>query len=358
MDKFFKRTLVGAAVAAAAVAGSANAAVQVVGDAVQFYGQAAGALIYQNAENENKVQADIESRIGFRGVVEFDELTPDFIWQMEGGNANNGDNTGGLGARDTYLGFAWDGFGSLKYGRQLVAAYNYVDWPHTNPGLGNVFDWNNDLDVTFQDRADHTIRYDSVNFGGFNVQATLSGMEADTDAMVASIAGSYSADMFSIHAGYYSRGEYKTAVDAEWKYDKDTDTWAGTAPSTKTNYASDYFIVGGSLFLGDFTFTGGYKAMNVETGSGSADNGQDAVSLTAAYQINEKWFVKAGYAATSASDAKDAIGEDDGDIAVTGRVGYLMPSAILYFDVRDYDFDGDKQSGDFTNVMFGAEYYF
>ena len=50
---------------------------------------------------------------------------------------------GKFGGRDTYVGFEFDGVGQLKYGRQLVAAYDYVDWPHTNPGLGNVYDWHN-----------------------------------------------------------------------------------------------------------------------------------------------------------------------------------------------------------------------
>lgn len=354
MDKFFKRTLVGAAVAAAAVSGSANAAISLAGDAVQFYGQAAGFVEYNNAENANTTSAVIESRIGFRGVVDFEDLEPNFVWQIEGGNAGHGgfdpdegwkhNDNGQLGARDTYLGFDWEGFGSVKFGRQLVAAYNYVDWPHTNPGLGDVFDWNNDIGAGYQDRADNVLRYDSANFGGFNVQATLSGMEDTTDAMVASIAGSYSADLFSVHAGYYSRGEY----------DKD---------ATTKSYAHDYLIVGGSLFLGDFTFTGGYKAMNTETDT-SKDNGQDVVSLTAAYQINDKWFVKAGYSASSSSDFADDIGQDNSDQAITGRVGYLLPSAILYVDIRDYEMrtldatTNIASQADNTKVLFGAEYYF
>ncbi|MBJ7019232.1 porin, partial [Vibrio cholerae] len=98
---------------------------------------------------------------------------------------------GQFGGRDTYLGLGFDGIGSFKYGRQLVAAYNYVDWPHSNPGLGNVFDWNNDIGAGYQDRADHVFRFDSETFGGFNYQITLSGMEATTDAVVASIGASY-----------------------------------------------------------------------------------------------------------------------------------------------------------------------
>ncbi len=363
MDKMFKRTLLGAAVASVAMAGSANAAIQLAGDAVQLYGQAAGSIIIADNNDTNSAGADIESRIGFRGVVEFDDFAPNFIWQMEGGNANNGTNTGGLGARDTYLGFDWAGFGSIKYGRQLVAAYNYVDWPHSNPGLGNVFDFNNDLDVSYQDRANSVLRYDSANWGGFNLQATLSGMGNDTDQMVSSVAASYSQDVFSIHAGYYNRSEYTTYADSDepkWIIDENGEVVLNPkyteGEKATTVYGHNYAIVGGSLFLGDVTLTAAYKAMSTDTATG--DNDQDAYSATAQYVMNGKWVFKAGYAATSKSKAAKAAGNDDADVAITGRLGYLLPSAYLYMDIRDYDFDGNDKSKDNTKLLLGAEYYF
>ena len=127
MEKMFKRSVLGAAVALAAVSGSANAAIELAGDAVQMYGQAAGFMHFTNPKAENAdsaAQAVIESRIGFRGTVAFDDFGPDLVWQIEGGDANNGAQSGQLGARDTYLGLNFDGLGSFKYGRQLVAAYN------------------------------------------------------------------------------------------------------------------------------------------------------------------------------------------------------------------------------------------
>ncbi|MEX0333508.1 porin [Vibrio tubiashii] len=362
MDKMFKRTLLGAAIATAAMSGSANAAIELAGKAVQFYGQAAGSWIIADNNDANSAGADIESRIGFRGVVEFDDFAPNFIWQMEGGNANNGDKTGGLGARDTYLGFDFEGFGSIKYGRQLVAAYNYVDWPHSNPGLGNVFDWNNDIGVSYQDRADSVLRYDSANWGGFGVQATVSGMGQDTDRMVASLAANYSTDLFSIHAGYYDRGRYDSKEDEKDKYIIDAngnvilnpDYVAGGA--TVVNYAHNYAIVGGSLFLGDVTLAAAYKSMNTDTATG--DDSQQAYSATAQYILNGKWVFKAGYAATTKSDVEKAKGNDDSDVAITGRLGYILPSAFLYMDVRDYDMDGSDSSKDNTRLLLGAEYYF
>ncbi|PKF51711.1 porin [Enterovibrio nigricans] len=334
MEKMFKRSVLGAAVALAAVAGSANAAIELAGENVVLYGQAAGAIIATDPQGEGKdgvIATDIESRFGFRGRVEFDNFAPDFVWQMEAGNANS--DGGSLGQRDTYLGFDFDGVGSFKYGRQLVAAYNYVDWPHTNPGLGDVFDntWGagNDTGASFEGRANNVLRFDSASFSGFNFQATLSGMGSTTDALVTSVAGSYSQSLFSVHAGYYSQDKYKAdGVDA------------GDA---------SYYIVGGSVFLGDLTVTAGYKKQD----NGLTNVDQATYSFTAAYNVADNVFVKAGYA-----KAAETTGQDNDDVAMTARVGYLLPSAVLYFDVRDYDVDGATKTDDVTKFIFGTEYYF
>ncbi|MEZ8130133.1 porin [Enterovibrio norvegicus] len=334
MEKMFKRSLLGAAVAVAAVSGSANAAIELVGENVVMYGQAAGFIHLTGPEAQGKdgaAQAVIESRIGFKGRVAYDDLGPDFIWQIEGGNADNGAKSGQLGARDTYLGLDFEGVGSFKYGRQLIAAYSYVDWPHSNPGLGNVFDWHNKIDAGFGDRVDNNFRFDSASFGGFNFQASLSGMGDSTKQMVSSLASSYSQDMFSVHAGYYNQADY---VD-------DAGDKAGDV---------SYTIVGGSVFLDSLTLTAAWKAMD----NGLTNNDQDAYSATAQYVINGTWVLKAGYAATSESK----LGTDDDSQAITGRLGYILPSTYLYMDVRSYDYNGSDETDDGTNLLIGAEYYF
>ncbi len=339
MEKMFKRSVLGAAVALAAVSGSANAAIELAGDAVQLYGQAAGFMHVTNpkaADAKGAVQAVIESRIGFRGTVAFDDFGPDLVWQIEGGNADNTAQGGQLGARDTYLGLNFDGIGAFKYGRQLVAAYNYVDWPHSNPGLGNVFDWKNNIGVEFESRADNVLRFDSATFGGFNFQATLSGMGADTDAMVTSVGASFSQDLFSVHAGYYGQGEYTPA--------------GGTVKAGDVNYT----IVGGSVFLGDITLTAAYKMMS----NNLTSNDQDAYSATAQYVIDGTYVIKAGYAGLGKSTAAKDAGQDDASTAITGRLGYLLPSTYLFLDVRSYDYDGATDTDDGTNILIGAEYYF
>ncbi|MCD9509131.1 porin [Photobacterium phosphoreum] len=355
MENMFKRTLLGAAIATAAMASTgAHAAIDLLDGKVQMYGQAAGFVQYSMPKankSDDTVSAVIESRIGFRGAVEFDNLAPTLLWQIEGGNTGNGGydpdeswthaNNGALGARDTFLGFQFDGIGSIKFGRQLVAAYNYVDWPHTNPGLGNVFDWNNDIGATFEDRTDNNLRFDSANFGGFNVQATLSNMDKSTDNIAYSIAASYSADMFSVHAGYYDNTAETENTDKPWL----------------ANTGSQYSIVGGSLFLGDITLTAAGKYMTTDATAGT--NSQWAWSTTAQYVHNGQWVYKVGYAGAAEADIEGRGKEaDTDDTAITARLGYLLPSAYLYTDIRHYNMNGGTEGGDSTNLLLGVEYYF
>ncbi|WP_028024742.1 porin [Enterovibrio calviensis] len=354
MDKTFKRSLLGMAVAVAAMSGSANAAIDLNGEAVQMYGQAAGFMHITNPEvGDGAAQAVIESRIGFKGRVAFEEFGPDFVWQIESGDANNTDY-GAFGMRDTFLGLDFDGVGSFKFGRQLVAAYNYVDWPHSNPGLGNVFDWHNAIDASFEDRANNNFRFDSATWNGFNFQATLSGMGSSTDALVASIATSYSQDMFSVHAGYYNQSKYDATVakteDSVVVENGVAVVKPGTAATTEEAGDVSYTIVGGSVYLGDVTLTAAYKMME----NGLTNDDQDAYSATAQYVIDGTWVLKAGYAATSESK----LGNDDDSQAITGRLGYLLPSTYLYMDVRSYDMNGSDEASDGTNILIGAEYYF
>ncbi|MDE1513440.1 porin [Vibrio sp. dsl-7] len=343
MDKMFKRTLLASAVAMVAAAGSANAAIDLNGKAVQLYGQAAGFMQFSSPDKgDSSVNAVIESRVGFRGVVEFEDFGPDFVWQIEGGNANNGGfspdtswthvDNGQFGARDTYLGLSFDGVGSFKYGRQLVAAYNYVDWPHSNPGLGNVFDWNQDIGASFEDRANNVLRFDSVNFGGFNVQLTLSGMGSTTDALVTSIGASYQMGPVNLHGGYYTQGSYTDANGA-----------AGD---------QSYSIVGATLGLDAFTLTGAVKLME----NGVNDGEQMAYSATAQYVMNNQWVYKVGIAGTNDAKFDGKKQADTSDLALTARLGYLLPSTYLFIDSRNYKMNA--ADGFDMNILVGAEYYF
>ncbi|MGF1864548.1 porin [Enterovibrio norvegicus] len=333
MEKMFKRALLGTAIAAVAAAGSANAAVQLAGENFEIYGTAAAYNMFDSPKasgSDSTNTVGIESKIGFKGKHVYEDFGPDFLWQIESGWASHADSSwasdrGLLGGRDTFIGLGFD-FGNLKIGRMTHASYDIVDWPHSNPGLGNVFDWNNDLGASFQDRADNMIRFESAAMGPVKFNVTASGMESSTSDIITSAAVYFTQDKFGLHAGIYSRGE---AEDNSFE-------------------EHSYAIVGGNVYLDKLTLSAAYKLMEY------GDNDQSAISATAQYLLTDKLLAKVGYASTD--DAEGTTGTSDQ--AITARLGYLLPSTYLYMDVRNYDFNDSDESADTTRLLIGAEYYF
>jgi len=264
-----------------------------------------------------------------------------------------------LGVRDTYAGLDFDGIGSVTIGRQLVASYNYVDWPHSNPGLGYVFDWNNDIGVSYQDRADNVLRFDSATWKGVNFQATVSGMEGGLDQAVLSAGVAYSHSIFKIHAAIYSRGKYEINESEVDKYIFDDNGNTILNPDyieggkLLTKYANRYGLIGGSLHFDDLTFTAAYKAMQVDTATDKST--QNAFSTTVKYLLNNKVEFKAGYAMTTDAEIDGVTKHNSGDQAITGRIGYLLPSTFLYTEVRNYKMNGGTKR--FNQVNLGIKYF-
>ncbi|GHZ13396.1 Outer membrane porin protein precursor [Vibrio cholerae] len=370
MDKMFKRTLLGAAVAMAAVGVQAAQ----LTDNVQLYGQAAGNLYFESkgdSAKDDTVGVEIESRIGLRGTQSFNNFGPDFVWQIETSNAYNGDTGGQFGGRDTYLGLAFDGVGTVKVGRQLVSIYDYVDWPHSNPGLGNVFDWHNAIGAGYQDRADHVIRFDSSDYSGFKYSLSASKMNESMDNAVVSFALAYNAERFGLHGGAYlgSKEEKKTAAKKAY-YEFNTETGlAELKPATAAKIdeaQAAYYLVGGNVSITDkLSLTAAWKHMTNEVNN--VERKQDAYSATLAYWATSEWLFKAGYAATTKAKFGGETQAETDSKAITARALYVLdPSAVLYFDVRNYDMmtptEGDDKgkadANDQTRFLLGVEYYF
>lgn len=349
MDKMFKRTLLGAAVALGAM-GVANAAQ--LTDNVQLYGQAAGNLVYESkkaSSTDDTLWVDLESRIGLRGKQEFNNFGPNFVWQIESGNTNFRDvswdsKVGTLGGRDTYLGLEFEDVGTIKIGRQLVSTYDYVDWPHSNPGLGNVFDWNDGLGAggksswAFQDRADDVIRFDSANNGGFIYSLSASKMGSSTKERVISIAAAYNGDGFGVHGGVY----------------------LGEDDAAGANKASYYLLGGNYSFTDKVSMTAAWKHMKLDNAQGSGlDKKQDAFSATLSYWASSEWLYKLGYAQLTKAKEDGSTIKDSDSKAITARALYVLdPSAVFYFDIRHYDMFGSTEADDQTRFLAGVEYYF
>lgn len=357
MDKMFKRTLLGAAVAMAAVGVQAAQ----LTDNVQLYGQAAGNLYFESkgdSAKDDTVGVEIESRIGLRGTQSFNNFGPDFVWQIETSNAYNGDKGGQFGGRDTYLGLAFDGVGTVKVGRQLVSIYDYVDWPHSNPGLGNVFDWHNAIGAGYQDRADHVIRFDSSDYSGFKYSLSASKMDSSTDNAVVSFALAYNAERFGLHGGAYLGSKEKTAAKVgEWALDKDGNPKKGDDTPAKEAQEA-YYLLGGNVSITDkLSLTAAWKHMTNEVNN--VEKKQDAYSATLAYWATSEWLFKTGYAATTKAKEGGVTKADTDSQAITARALYVLdPSAVMYFDIRNYDMMGSKETDDQTRFLLGMEYYF
>ncbi|AEH33699.1 porin [Vibrio anguillarum] len=370
MDKMFKRTLLGAAVAMAAVGVQAAQ----LTDNVQLYGQAAGNLYFESkgdSAKDDTVGVEIESRVGLRGTQSFNNFGPDFVWQIETSNAFNGDTGGQFGGRDTYLGLAFDDVGTVKVGRQLVSIYDYVDWPHSNPGLGNVFDWHNAIGAGYQDRADHVIRFDSVDYSGFKYSLSASKMESSTDNAVVSFALAYNAERFGIHGGAYLGSKEKTvtaAKDGYYEFDSSNGEkkWVDATAAKTDEAQAAYYLVGGNVSITDkLSLTAAWKHMTNEVNN--VEKKQDAYSATLAYWATSEWLFKAGYSATTKAKFGGETQAESSSRAITARALYVLdPSAVLYFDVRNYDMmtpaDGDGKgnadANDQTRFLMGVEYYF
>lgn len=94
---------------------------------------------------------------------------------------------------------------------------------------------------------------------------------------------------------------------------------------------------------------------------------QDAYSATLAYWATSEWLFKAGYAATTKAKFGGETQAETDSQAITARALYVLdPSAVLYFDIRNYDMmtatEGDDKgkadANDQTRFLLGVEYYF
>lgn len=355
MENIFKRSVIGMSVAS--VLATVNVNAMQLTDNIQLYGQAAvsawfitqdGTDATSSVKKKDSIDVDNESRIGFRGTQQFKNFGPTIIWQIESGNASDAGESGQLGFRDSFIGMEFE-HGKFRFGRLTTPAYDIVDWPYTNPGLGNVFDWNTDIQAgAHVDRIGNHFRWDSKNYNGFTYSVSAGQAEGNIDSAFYSAAAHYTRGIVTLHAGYQFEGEKSDSI-------------GNTAERS-------FYVLGGELnFANGFALKAAYKHMNSDydflSDPAPYDENQDAYSITAEYNINS-WQYKIGYAATTDLDTSEGKVSSTGDTAITGRIMYLLdPSAVIYTDVRSYNFgsgdEGNAQGAkDNTRFGIGVEYYF
>ncbi|USD59826.1 porin [Vibrio sp. SCSIO 43140] len=360
MEKMFKRTLLGAAVASVVSFGSfadegAGGQVGINSDFdVEVYGVAAiSAVNYNTTDNKSDSSGfavENESRIGFRASGDMTDSIR-VTMQIESGYVDNTDwahggaSGGVLGFRDTYIGMSGD-FGNVRIGRVLTPLYEIVDWPFSNPGLGSVFDWGG-INAHY-DRQSNQVRYDSPKFGGFTFAASVGrddddngGGNATRDAYFAGANARYAFEKLTLMGAVETGKRPGSTTAAEWKIAQESGTDDNgnayqpgdsyyTAASTTDDTDTLAYIVGFEASLpAGFGLAAAYKQEQLKQGGVKHDQGSYSV-------IGQYWNgpigFKLGYAANLDSE-KGGVNQDDADHTISGQLMAVVNGFVPYLRV-------------------------
>lgn len=382
MDKIFKRTLVGAAVAFASTGAMAKQ-VGVNSDfLVEAYGVAAISIVNYDSDvtkdgktvdKSTGYDYENESRIGFRASKNmFDNLN--VLMQIESGYVGENGDGATLGNRDTFIGLSGD-WGKVRFGRMLTPMYEIIDWPYANPGLGAAWDWGGDVKYN-RDRHGDMARYDSVDYNGFRFAlATGRGdKDVDNNYFYGASATWRVMDSITLHGALET--ETDRLLKAEVKdafatcstptgckdYDGNDVTQGGHYQSVKgtpTEMADTFgYLVGFEASLpAGFGLAAAYKAgesKDIATGEKSE---QGSYSVIGQYW-NGPWGFKLGYAANEDSKV-GGVKQDDADSIVSGQLMYVHEGFVPYVRVAQRDIKSEKDGQNETFVVrVGLEYGF
>ncbi|KOO07307.1 porin [Vibrio hepatarius] len=355
MDKMFKRTLLGAAVALASTGVMAKQ-VGVNSDfTVEVYGVAAISLVNYNTTSNDVADSSTgqdqgyvvenESRIGFRAHKDMFENFK-ITMQIESGYVDSTDwghggvSGGVLGFRDTFLGASGD-WGNVRVGRVLTPLYEIVDWPFSNPGLGSVFDWGG-IGAHY-DRQSNQVRYDSPKLGGFSFATSIGRDDNDNGGGLATADDSY-------------------FVSANAKYSFEKVTLMGAIETGNDfrkveNQDNTTYLVGAEVSLpAGFGLAAAYKMEELDNAAGvnGADVEQASYSIIGQYW-NGPLGIKLGYAANEDAELNgDKINNSDSNtvsLQVMGVIDGFVPYVrVAGRTVGDLDTD--------IVTRFGLEYGF
>ncbi|MEZ9627760.1 porin [Aliivibrio fischeri] len=347
-NKFFKTTLLGAAVALAS-AGVTAKEVGINSDFnVDVYGVAAISVVNYNVTDNDDASTGFavenESRIGFRAHKEMFENVL-ITMQIESGYVDNTDwphggvSGGVLGFRDTFIGASGD-WGNVRVGRVLTPLYELVDWPFSNPGLGSVFDWGGI--AGHYDRQSNQVRYDSPKFGGFSFAASV-GRDDNANG-----------------GGAATRDSAFASANAKYSFEKVTLMGAiesGSDFNGVKNQDNQAYLVGieASLPAG-FGFAAAYKmeALDNYGGVAGADVDQGSYSIIGQYWNGPVGF-KLGYAANLEAEVNSTTVKNSDSNTISGQLMMVHNGFVPYLRVAGRT-EGDNDTDIVTRI--GLEYGF
>ncbi|OAN13930.1 porin [Photobacterium jeanii] len=376
MGKLFKRSVLGVAVAAAALV-STGVQAKPATDTVDLYGQIA-VSVWQLGEDkigggDAPIKVENESRFGLRGSHDL-ARGPILFWQMEGGNVADDGQGSGLGVRDTFVGLDFEDAGKIRLGRMLTPLYEIIDWPYSGQSAGKIFDGGGDIiGGARYDRQSNMIRYDSANYSGFSFNlAAGRGTESNKDSNFFGIGAHYSIAMFTFHAGYEG-GQDRSVSDLDSLYSAWLKQEPGVTPTPSgiegsTTSDTQAYLLGFEVNLEDFAFNAAYKHEQADYEDADfeykgvtyevrgLDLKQGSYSLGAIYNGVENWQFKLNYAANLDVKASGTELDNTADSIISAQAQYFLDDSALTY-LRPYVIEKDGSDREFGWGA-GIEYYF
>lgn len=375
----FKKTLLASAVMAAFVAAPASATNL---NPEPKYDQGLYGVIavqvanrdYANQHNNNGFQINNETRLGWRGYAKFDSLPEHtrFIWQVETGYvdesfAGEDGGNGYLGRRDTFVGLDSDVYGMVRAGRVLTPIYELIDWPATNPGLGDVWDWGGNIGGNnYNDRQSDTVRWDTKElWSGFTLDLAVGAGQdraGATDSLEAE--NNYWHGAAAHQKFTYGDGNW-VQLDFAYEMNYNTaskDTYSGV--ETNTLWDNQTYLIG---IQGDHGPIGYYAQYKVAKAEDNFDNDEKEIShstgLMYNFGKNRLWQLKAAYAKNYDLEKNGDDLKNTGDDVWSAQLMYKVDSnAVVYLRYRDVEAGENYaerwKTDSFTEASMGVEYWF
>ncbi|WP_419834126.1 porin [Endozoicomonas atrinae] len=321
---------------------------------------------YNDAKNNDGIQVNNESRLGWRGYAKFDGLPEHtkFIWQIETGYVDPnfaGENGGGgyLGGRDTFIGFDSEQFGLVRVGRVLTPIYELVDWPASNPGLGDVYDWGGQIAGNdFNDRQSDTIRWDSKElWSGFTLDlAAGAGADRAGDTKSEKAGSNYYHGAAAHQQFKYGEGNW-IQFDLAYEMNYDSAIYTDEGDLTGEYWDNKTYLVGVQGGHGPVGYFAQYRMAEAKNNAGEKQE-EDAYSTGLMYNFGEgqKWQAKVAYAKNEDVKTNGVTGDTEADVWATQLMYKIDSNAVVYVRYRDLERADTPNS--FSEASTGIEYWF
>ncbi|UXY17170.1 porin [Chitiniphilus purpureus] len=301
------------------------------------------------SQNDSKFRiADQASRITLKGEDKLDNGSS-LLWQVENRfNVGEGSSNTNWGSRNTFIGYKGD-WGTLRFGKidnaYKLSSADYLQAIDSTLNEDSSYFGKNQLARRLGERQDQIVLYDSPNWSGFRVRGSYdfdSGKDADLNADTATVAGSYSTDVFSVGASYALANDRK--IDT-------TKTDIGKGANRAAGTKIEGLLLGGSVKLADFTLSALWERVTWDNGSRDWD--QDTYGVGALYKSGKLTFQAAYLFADDVSDRSESGGQQ----FTLGGAYSLSKQSRIYLTYTQVD--NDEQAKFLTEapgLLTGAGY--